>query len=58
MPKRDVRQQRGSQEKSLLRGISQVSEELEETEGKTDGSYPNNMNTKSKSQTDTMLFLS
>ena len=46
--------------RSLLRGISQVSEKLEEIEGKANGSYgyPNNRNTTSKSQTDTMLFLS
>ena len=33
--------------RSLLRGISQVSEKLEEIEGKADGSYgyPNNRNT-------------
>lgn len=60
MQKRDVRQWRGSQEKSLLHGIGQASEKPQERAGKADGSYgyPNSRNTTSKSQTDTMLFLS
>lgn len=60
MQKRDVRQWRGSQEKSLLHGIGQASEKPQERAGKAHGSYgyPNSRNTTSKSQTDIMLFLS